>query len=223
MEHSLKVQTRNSEFCFSTPPYRSEVSHSNYQRRCLQKQLEGLYAPTNQAYKELGQPLLIDAQALVKSVLGHIPQRPNILYGYESKEYTGDIEFESDYEELQKDNLNAIKLTSESVEKSCQSLRPKQVGINEKSTVYHQVQSGSAYMERRRKRGLIDFKKVIQKSNDMTEYVKHGRSFFGMLNQEIIQKVYNFWELHNRIIESRKTRITPPVRMHTLNSRKENR
>ncbi|TNN16782.1 Coiled-coil domain-containing protein isoform 2 [Schistosoma japonicum] len=72
-------------------------------------------------------------------------------------------------------------------------------------------------MERRRKRGLIDFKKVIQKSNDMTEYVKHGRSFFGMLNQEIIQKVYNFWELHNRIIESRKTRITPPVRMHTLN------
>ncbi|KAH8858547.1 Coiled-coil domain-containing protein [Schistosoma japonicum] len=205
MEHSLKVQTRNSEFCFSTPPYRSEVSHSNYQRRCLQKQLEGLYAPTNQAYKELGQPLLIDAQALVKSVLGHIPQRPNMLYGYESKEYTGDIEFESDYEELQKDNLNAIKLTSESVEKSCQSLRPKQVGINEKSTVYHQVQSGSAYMERRRKRGIRKTRKKLfwhAQSRNNTKDESVEKKTDDIDEDEVLNEEPEIYELMNNLISA---------------------
>ncbi|VDQ00357.1 unnamed protein product [Trichobilharzia regenti] len=53
---------------------------------------------------------------------------------------------------------------------------------------------------------------------NITNCVKNGRSFFGLLNQEIIQKVHNFWELHNRIIESRKNRIAPPIRMYTPNT-----
>lgn len=88
MDRSLKVQTRNFEICSFTPPSRSEVClfrycplfskvrYNNYQRRCCQKQLEGLYAPTNRAYRELGHPLVVDATLLIKSTLGYIPQRP---------------------------------------------------------------------------------------------------------------------------------------------------
>ncbi|CAH8587615.1 unnamed protein product [Schistosoma guineensis] len=210
MDRSLKVQTRNFEICSFTPPSRSEVRYNNYQRRCCQKQLEGLYAPTNRAYRELGHPLVVDATLLIKSTLGYIPQRPNMLYGHESNECTEGVEGKKCDEEQWKG------LPRESAEKSCQPLRPKQVGINEKPTAYS-TQSGSAYMERRRKRGFVDLKKVIQQSNDMTKCVKHGRSFFGMLRQELIQKVYNFWYLYNEVIESRKSRIIPPVRAYTLN------
>lgn len=62
----------------------SKVRYNNYQRRCCQKQLEGLYAPTNRAYRELGHPLVVDATLLIKSTLGYIPQRPvsGISYTY---------------------------------------------------------------------------------------------------------------------------------------------
>ncbi|VDP88154.1 unnamed protein product, partial [Schistosoma mattheei] len=29
--------------------------------------------------------------------------------------------------------------------------------------------------------------------------------------------VYNFWYLYNQVIESRKSRIIPPIRAYTLN------
>ncbi|CAH8862615.1 unnamed protein product [Trichobilharzia szidati] len=216
MSHHIKVQARNHEICSFSPPCRDEVRSNNYQRRCYQKQSEGLYAPINKPYRELGYPLIIEAPKLVTEILGYIPQRPNVLYGYEADESSRGVENQN--EELLKDNLNTYVLTSESAEKSCQPLRPKHVRVNEKSNVYPAVQSVSAYMKRRRKRGLIDFKKVIQQSNNITNCVKNGRSFFGLLNQEIIQKVHNFWELHNRIIESRKNRIAPPIRMYTPNT-----
>uniref|UniRef100_A0A5K4F379 Coiled-coil domain-containing protein 60 n=1 Tax=Schistosoma mansoni TaxID=6183 RepID=A0A5K4F379_SCHMA len=214
MDCPIKVQTRNFEICPFTPPSRSEVRRNNYQRRCCQKQFEGLYAPTNLAYRELGHPLIVDPTLLIKSTLGYIPQRPNMLHGHESSECTEGVEGKSCDEE--QFTFNKTSLTSESIEKSCQPLRPKPVGMNDKPRTYSS-QSGSAYMERRRKRGLVDLKKVIQQSNDMTKCVKHGRSFFGILHQEIIQKVYNFWNLYNQVIEARKSRIIPPTRAYTLN------
>ncbi|CAI2731240.1 unnamed protein product [Schistosoma spindalis] len=216
MDRSLKVQTRNFEICSFTPPSRSEVRFNNYQRRCCQKQLEGLFAPTNRAYRELGHPLVVDATLLIKSTLGYIPQRPNMLYEHKSSERTEGVDGKSCDEEQWKVTFNKTSLSSGSAEKSCQPVRPKQVGINEKPIVYS-TQSGSAYMERRRKRGFVDLKKVIQQSNDMTKCVKQGRSFFGMLRQELIQKVYNFWYLYNQVIESRKSQIIPPSRAYTLN------
>ncbi|CAH8579567.1 unnamed protein product [Heterobilharzia americana] len=210
------VQARNSYLCSFTPPCRSEVRNSNYQRRCYQKKCEGLFAPIDQPFKELGYPLIIDAPSLVKSVLGCLPQRPNILTAYEPDDSIRGSEERRQDGALLKASLNTVELTSESVEKSCQPLRPKQFRVNEKVTTYP-VQSVSAYMERRRKRGLINFKKVIQQSNDTTNCVIRGRSFFGILNQEIIQKIHNFWDMHYRIIESRKSRIIPPVRGYTLN------
>ncbi|CAH8565815.1 unnamed protein product [Schistosoma mattheei] len=202
MDQPLKVQTRNFEICSFTPPSRSEIRYNNYQRRCCQKQLEGLYAPTNRAYRELGHPLVVDATLLIKSTIGYIPQRPNMLYGHESSECAEGVGGKSCNEEQWKGTFNKLVYQG--------------IGINEKPTAYS-TQSGSAYMERRRKRGFVDLKKVIQQSNDMTKCVKHGRSFFGMLRQELIQKVYNFWYLYNQVIESRKSRIIPPIRAYTLN------
>ncbi|XP_018646526.1 hypothetical protein Smp_125620 [Schistosoma mansoni] len=136
MDCPIKVQTRNFEICPFTPPSRSEVRRNNYQRRCCQKQFEGLYAPTNLAYRELGHPLIVDPTLLIKSTLGYIPQRPNMLHGHESSECTEGVEGKSCDEEQCKVTFNKTSLTSESIEKSCQPLRPKPVGMNDKPRTY---------------------------------------------------------------------------------------
>ncbi|VDQ05590.1 unnamed protein product [Trichobilharzia regenti] len=105
----------------------------------------------------------------------------NLLYGYEADESSRGVENQN--EELLKDNLNTLVLTSESAEKSCQPLRPKHVRINEKSNVYPAVLSVSAYMKRRRKRGLIDFKKVIQQSKYVNFLFKSSVAIFVLTYQ----------------------------------------
>ncbi|VDP71487.1 unnamed protein product [Echinostoma caproni] len=109
---------------------------------------------------------------------------------------------------------DTLELASDSVKKCLEPLRPPSAKVNSGRSFADQ--GAKSYLERRRKHGLPSLKRVLQESNDSVNRVRRGASFFGLLNEETINKVTRFWTERKRFENQRRTQIMPPNRRHLL-------
>ncbi|CAL8083842.1 unnamed protein product [Calicophoron daubneyi] len=137
----------------------------------------------------------------------------NVLYCAEPNN-SNTLDTDRDEEEAPKiPHFDTLVLASESVKKCLEPLRPTS-GSSGRTQISFVEEGSTKYLERRRKRGYLDLKKVLHDSNSAVGTVRQGVSFFGMLNKEMITKITKFWEAKNRYEEERKLRIQPPNRRH---------
>ncbi|CAH8637039.1 unnamed protein product [Dicrocoelium dendriticum] len=113
-------------------------------------------------------------------------------------------------------DVDTLQLSDASIRKALEQLRPASTKQRGSISTGEGSKAASKYMERRRKCGTVDVHDVWKQSNLSVRLVERGVSFFGILSDEMCDKIHQFWEERGRYVKQRTTRIQPPNRKHLL-------
>ncbi|KAF7258757.1 hypothetical protein EG68_04177 [Paragonimus skrjabini miyazakii] len=125
-------------------------------------------------------------------------------------------EFQPEGNEFPINDYDNLQLASDSTKKSTKPLRPLsgKHHFSSRETDSEPSPKSSVYVERRRKCMKTNLNTFLKESEATTRMVKRGISYFGILSQEMCDKVNHFWSERAKYEQASRSRILPPNRKY---------